>query len=222
MEPSKRRSSHGSMSESDCHSSVENNSSTPPDSPGLISEFNLERSVSNPDFNCSWENIVESPMGVGLGTRLQARQKDGKEEQLARTLQRVEYLKKDVEGWEEICTDSPLDLFVIYASYERLQNKRKIVAREALLRGADMRVVREIEGLGTRMDIIKRLAEKRYQRQGTRALGNLQPSIMQGEDEVFNEEEGLEGRTARSCRTRGRDNPPPRQDSEDPSYPRDR
>ena len=221
MEPSKRRSSHGSMSESDCHSSVENNSSTPPDSPGLISEFNLERSVSNPDFNCSWENIVD-PIGVGLGTRLQARQKDGKEEQLARTLQRVEYLKKDVEGWEEICTDSPLDLFVIYASYERLQNKRKIVAREALLRGADMRVVREIEGLGTRMDIIKRLAEKRYQRQGTRALGNLQPSIMQGEDEVFNEEEGLEGRTARSCRTRGRDNPPPRQDSEDPSYPRDR
>ena len=182
------------MSESDRHSSGEEYGSTPPGSPGLLSDFNLEKSVSNPDLNYLRENIVESPMGVGLGTRLQAKHKDGKEEQLARTLQKVEYLKKDIEGWAQICADAPSNTFVIYANYDRLQTKRKIVAREALLRGAEMRVVREIESLGTRMDNIRKLAEKRHQRQGSSALGNPQPSVTQVEDEVFNEGDGLEGR----------------------------
>ena len=194
MEPSTERRSRRSMSESDRHSSGEECGSTPPGSPGLLSDFNLEKSVSNPDLNYLRENIVESPMGVGLGTRLQAKHKDGKEEQLARTLQKVEYLKKDIEGWAQICADAPSNTFVIYANYDRLQTKRKIVAREALLRGAEMRVVREIEGLGTRLDNIRKVAEKRYQRQGTRTLGNPQPSVTQVEDEVFNEGEGLEGR----------------------------
>ncbi len=44
------------------------------------------------------------------------------------------------------------------------------------------------------MDNIRKLAEKRHQRQGSSALGNLQPSVTQVEDEVFNEGDGLEGR----------------------------
>ena len=62
-------------------------SPTSPTSPGLMSELNLERSISNPDLAYLRENIVESPIGHGLGTRLQARKSDKKAEKLERTLQ---------------------------------------------------------------------------------------------------------------------------------------
>ena len=193
MEPRRRGSSRRSISESGRHSSMEGNDDNPPDSPGLKSEFNLDRSISNPDLNYLRENIVESPMGLGLGTRLQARQSESKAEKLARTLQRIEYLKMDVEGWAGLCVDSPPDnLTIILKNYDQLQARRKVVAREALLRGAELSVVREIEGLGTRMDNLKRLAEKKAQRRGSVPRENFLPQPPQVEDEVFTDREELE------------------------------
>ena len=80
---------------------------TTPSSPGLMSEFNLNRCTSNPYLNYLRENLLESPMGQGLGTRLQARQTDATSYKLARTLQRLEYLKIDVEGWATWAGETP-------------------------------------------------------------------------------------------------------------------
>lgn len=126
-------------------------------------EFNLECSISNPDLAYLRENIIESPMGQGLETRLQARQSDRKSEKLERTLQRVEFLRIDVENWaglEQMNNENhPGSIEVTRKNYDQLMARKKNIAKEALLRGADMKVISEIEGLGTRMESLKRLAE---------------------------------------------------------------
>ena len=75
MEHAGRGNHRRSVSESDQNrsgGSSGSSSPTSPTSPGLMSEFNLERSISNLDLAYLRENIIESPMGQGLGTRLQA------------------------------------------------------------------------------------------------------------------------------------------------------
>ena len=165
---------------------------TTPSSPGLMSEFNLNRCASNPDLNYLRENLLESPMGQGLGTRLQARQTDATSNKLARTLQRLEYLKIDIEGWATWAGETPPHRITkaVYVNYDQLQARRKVIAKEALLRGADMKTIREIEGLGTRLDNLKRLAEKRAERASQEGSGNDPQDRTHVEDEVFADDEG--------------------------------
>ena len=201
MEPAARGNHRRSVSESDRRSGGSSGSSSPtsPTSPGLMSDFNLERSISNPDLAYLRENIIESPMGQGLGTRLQASRSERRSEKLERTLQRVEYLRVDVESWagiEQLASEAnPIRLDVSMMNYDQLMARKKMLAKEALIRGADMKVIRLIEGLGTRMDGLKRLAERREQRSTSTAAGNPTQPIGHIVDEVFQEDQapGEEG-----------------------------
>ena len=110
---------------------------------------------------------------------------------LARTLQRVEYLKTDIEGWATWAAETPPHRIskALYVNYDQLQARRKVIAKEALLRGADMKIIREIEGLSTRLDNLKRIAEKRAERaEQDGPIGDPQ-SRDRTEDEVFAEDE---------------------------------
>ena len=80
-------------------------------------------------------------------------------------------------------------------NYDQLMARKKMLAKEALIRGADMKVIRLIEGLGTRMDGLKRLAERREQRSTSTAAGNPTQPIGHIVDEVFQEDQapGEEG-----------------------------
>ena len=73
-------------------------------------------------------------------------------------------------------------------NYDQLMARKKMLAKEALKRGADMKVIRLIEGLGTRMDGLKRLAERREQRSTSTAPGNPTQTIGHIVDEVFQED----------------------------------
>ena len=195
MESAARGNHRRSVSESDRRSGGSSGSSSPtsPTSPGLMSDFNLERSISNPDLAYLRENIIESPMGQGLGTRLQASRSERRSEKLERTLQRVEYLRVDVESWagiEQLASEAnPIRLDVSMMNYDQLVARKKVLAKEALIRGADMKVIRLIEGLGTRMDGLKRLAERREQRSTSTAAGNPTQPIGHIVDEVFQEDQ---------------------------------
>ena len=190
ISPRQRRSRSESDQERGSASSTGDPPATPL-SPGLMSEFNLNRCNSNPDLVYLRENLLESPMGQGLGTRLQARQSDTMSSKLARTLQRVEYLKIDIEGWATWTVETPPHRIskALYVNYDQLQARRKVIAKEALLRGADMRIIREIEGLSTRLDNLKRLAEKRAERSEQEGLIDHPQSKDRTEDEVFAEDE---------------------------------
>ena len=160
-------------------------------SPGLMSELNLDRSISNPDLAYLRENIIESPIGHGLGTRLQARKSDKKAEKLERTLQRVEYLRLDVESWawleQQGNEGQRVSLEVSIKNYDQLMVRKKALAKEALLRGADMKTIRQIEGLGTRMDNLRKLAERRAQRKPSSTTGTSALPLVLTTDEVFDE-----------------------------------
>ena len=196
MEHADRGNHRRSVSESDQNRSGGSSgfsSPTSPTSPGLMSDLNLERSISNPDLAYLRENIIESPMGQGLGTRLQASKSERRSEKLERTLQRVEYLRVDVESWagiEQLASEAnPIRLDVSMMNYDQLIARKKVLAKEALIRGADMKVIRLIEGLGTRMDGLKRLAERREQRSTSTAAGNPTQTIGHIVDEVFQEDQ---------------------------------
>jgi len=130
--PRQRRSRSESDQERGSASSTGDPPATP-SSPGLMSEFNLNRCTSNPDLAYLRENLLESPMGQGLGTRLQARQSDTMSNKLARTLQRVEYLKTDIEGWATWAVETPPHRIskALYVNYDQLQARRKVIAKEA-------------------------------------------------------------------------------------------
>ena len=172
---------------------------TSPTSPGLMSELNLDRSISNPDLVYLRENIIESPIGHGLGTRLQARKSDKKAEKLERTLQRVEYLRLDVESWawleQQGNEGQRVSLEVSIKNYDQLMVRKKALAKEALLRGADMKIIRQIEGLGTRMDNLRKLAERRALRKPSSTTGTSAQPLAPTTDEVFDEDQVTEGVT---------------------------
>ena len=89
MEGDEQGNPRRSVSESGRRRSSSTSGPSTPTSPASP-ELNLDRSISNPDLAYLRENIIESPIGHGLGTRLQARKSDKKAEKLERTLQRVE------------------------------------------------------------------------------------------------------------------------------------
>jgi len=161
-----------------------------------MSELNLDRSISNPDLAYLRENIIESPIGHGLGTRLQARKSDKKAEKLERTLQRVEYLRLDLESWAWVEQQGneghKVTLEVSLKNYDQLMVRKKTLAKEALLRGADMKIIRQIEGLGTRMDNLKKLAERRAQRKTASITGTSAQTFAPITDEVFDEDQVTE------------------------------
>ena len=70
--------------------------------------------------------------------------------------------------------------------------RKKALAKEALLRGADMKIIRQIEGLGTRMDNLKKLAERRAQRQPLSTTGTSAQTLAPITDEVFDEDQVTE------------------------------
>ena len=72
---------------------------------------------------------------------------------------------------------------------DQLMARKKMLAKEALIRAADMKVIRQIEGLGTRMDGLKRLAERREQRSTSTAPGNPTQPISHIVDEVYQEDQ---------------------------------
>jgi len=170
-----------------------------------MSELNLDRSISNPDLAYLRENIIESPIGHGLGTRLQARKSDKKAEKLERTLQRVEYLRLDVESWAWVEQQGneghKVTLEVSLKNYDQLMVRKKTLAKEALLRGADMKIIRQIEGLGTRMDNLKKLAERRAQRKNAALTGTSAQTFASITDEVFAEDQVTEGITIPTTNT---------------------
>ncbi len=208
MESDGQNTTRRSVSESGRRrSSSVSNPATPtsPTSPGLMSELNLDRSISNPDLAYLRENIIESPIGHGLGTRLQARKSDKKAEKLERTLQRVEYLRLDVESWAWVEQQGneghKVTLEVSLKNYDQLMVRKKTLAKEALLRGADMKIIRQIEGLGTRMDNLKKLAERRAQRKNAALTGTSAQTFASITDEVFAEDQVTEGITIPTTNT---------------------
>ena len=112
---------------------------------------------------------------------------------LARTLQRLEYLKIDVEGWATWTVETPPHRITkaVYVNYDQLQARRKVIAKEALLRGADMKIISEIEGLSTRLDNLKRLAEKCTDRPAQEGPVDNAQGRNHVEDEVFADDEIL-------------------------------
>ena len=64
---------------------------------------------------------------------------------LARTLQRIEYLKLDIERWVTWTVETPPHRInkAQYVNYDQLQAGGKVIAKEALLRGADMKIIRD-------------------------------------------------------------------------------
>ena len=158
-----------SLSESDSEQ-ISNASFTPELSsdqdPGLISSIDIYAHNSNPNLTTNPGVLLETPVGVGMGTRFQLRQVGGKTAKQEKALKDCEVLIKEADKWlEDMYAESRLDFDRIYEGAERFKRRIARTSQEALIRLIDRSVVDRLASIQISIEKLRKKAEREDKKQ---------------------------------------------------------
>ena len=148
----------------------------------------LDVSISNPNISDQGSGLIDTPTGVGLGTRLRIRQNPEQNERKSRAENSCNNLITDIKNWMELMSASPLpDLLEVNEGYQRFKHRIKRTSQEAILRRVSNSVLCEISGLQIRIKALKTRAERRDRAQlNNPPQGNfVDTNEHEMDDEVF-------------------------------------
>ena len=148
----------------------------------------LDVSISNPNISDQGSGLIDTPMGIGLGTRLRVRQNPEQNERKNRAEKSCYNLITDIKSWVELMSASPLpDLLEVNEGYQRFKRRIQRTTQEAILRRVSNSVLCEISGLQVRIKALKTRAERRDRAQlNNPPQGNfVDTNEHEMDDEVF-------------------------------------
>ena len=149
---------------------------------------NLELTRSNPSISPLGSGMIETPLGVGLGTRFQARNNPRVLEQQIRAEKMCKDLFKDLDIWIAAMKSSPPpELLVIVEGYERFKRRIQRSSEEAILRRLSTQYTFQLSDYLVQLQTLKKRAERRERRD----LNNLISRPSTSTDESEGEEENV-------------------------------
>jgi len=148
--------------------------------------MNLELSRSNPNISPPGSGLIETPLGVGLGTRFQTRNNPRLIEQQERAEKACKDLKKDIEIWITAMKASPPpELLTVVEGYERFKRRIQRASEEAILRRLSTQYNFQLSDLLVKLQTLKTRAERRERRD----LNNLATAPSTSTDNSEDEED---------------------------------
>ena len=157
-------------------------------SPPLRDIDNLELTRSNPNISPLGSGMIETPLGVGLGTRFQARNNPRALEQQSRAEKMCKDLFRDLDIWiPSMKSSPPPELLVIVEGYERFKRRIQRSSEEAILRRLSTQYTFQLSDYLVQLQTLKKRAERRERRD----LNNLISRPSTSTDESGDEEENV-------------------------------
>ena len=161
----------------------------PPDhNPGLISNIDSYVRNSNPNLTTNPGVLLETPVGVGMGTRLQLRKVGGITAKQEKALKECESLIKEIDKWLlEVNAEPVINIDKIYEGAESFKKKVSRVSQEALIRLVDRTIVDKLASRQISVEKIRKKAEREERKQNQGNLLNPPPSLssISDQDDTF-------------------------------------
>ena len=131
-------------------------------SPILGRSLTLELSRSNPNISPPGSGLIDTPIGVGLGTRLQTRNNPRLLLQQEKAEKICKDLIKDVEIWiVAMKSPPPPELLTIVDGYECFKRHIQRASEEAILRRLSTQFTFQLSDLLVKLQALKKKAERR-------------------------------------------------------------
>ena len=132
----------------------------------LITDLELNHHASNPDISSPGSGLIDTPIGLGRGTRLRSGRNlpaFGPQEKLINDCAKI---KKEVESWlltVKAIPPPPIDH--IYESYERYKRRVSRINQEALVRRLDMSLTFGLAELLLKLEEVKKATSRRERKE---------------------------------------------------------
>ena len=157
-------------------------------SPTLRGSVNLDLSKSNPNISPPGSGMIETPLGVGLGTRFQTRNNPRIIEQQERAEKVCKDLMKDIDVWMIAMKSSPPpELLVLVEGYERFKRRIQRASEEAILRRLSTQYTFQLSDYLVKLQTLRNRAERRERRD----LNNIRSRASTSTNESEGEEENV-------------------------------
>ena len=151
--------------------------------PGLISSIDTNVYQSNPNLTSRGE-LLETPVGRGVGTRFQFRREEGANVKQDKALKESEALIKEIEKWlDKFKHIKPPDLDKISEGAERFKRRIARISQEALIRMIDRSVIDRLADSQIRVEKLRKRAERE-----DRKIRNLNPPRLSSTTESESED----------------------------------
>ena len=180
-----------SVSESDVDrisDAVSNLSTNRSDALGVNIPEGLDVSRSSPNIHDQGSGLIDTPLGLGRGTRLQVRNNVDLGERKVRAEKACQLLIADINLWVDLMSASPPpELSVVNDGYQRFKRRIQRTSQEAILRRVSTNLTYELSGLQVKLKMIKSKAERRDRAQLNDPSYPIDtnPDNFGDEDEVF-------------------------------------
>ena len=170
-----------------------NHSNDPIQSPPISSNVDLDVTRSNPNISPLGSGLIETPLGVGLGTRFQTRNNPRLLQQQERAEKMCKDLITDLNVWiSAMKAHPPPELLVVVDGYERFKRRIQRASEEAILRKLANLYTFQLSDFLVQLRLIKVKAERRDRRELNNLTSESSTSTdeLEGNDEiVFDDEE---------------------------------
>ena len=168
-------------------------SGDPNHSPPISSNADLDITRSNPNISPLGSGLIETPLGVGLGTRFQTRNNPRLLQQQERAEKMCKDLISDLNVWiSAMKVTPPPELLVVVDGYERFKRRIQRASEEAILRKLATHYTFQLSDYLVQLRHIKVKAERRDRRELNNLISESSTSTddSEGNDEtVFDDEE---------------------------------